>query len=305
MTPVPPPSYAARNHAADAADTQSPDNDDDELLQMLQSLNLAQSPSLSPRAHPQYPTTPPRSPSAVYSYRTPVKVATTSSWAEAAAETQGVSGASPRRLESKRKPRRKKGGYAVFCGRAVGAFRHWNEEVVPLVIGVSNSLYQGYPTLAEAQAAFKYAHHHGWTRIIDNNGSLSTTVAPPPSPMNAPEGPNPLHVGSSTSNGLWYVVYAGIAPGVYSSSLECSLNTLGLSASAFESCNSREVAVSLFQAAVAQNHSVPRLKQLPREEQEVFKARARDASARYRATQRQRERSLAATFGDPMYAVPD
>ncbi|KAJ7021078.1 hypothetical protein C8F04DRAFT_1195836 [Mycena alexandri] len=38
---------------------------------------------------------------------------------------------------------------------------------------------------------------------------------------------------------------------------------------------------------------------LPLEEQEVFKARARDASARYRATRRKREIALTAAFGTP------
>ncbi|KAJ7142163.1 hypothetical protein C8R46DRAFT_1233198 [Mycena filopes] len=260
MTSPPPPSYT---------------DDDEQLARLLAGLDLTSS----------APATPPRPSPALYAYRTPVSAGTTSSWAEAAAETQGVSGASPRRLSPKKAKRRKpSGGYAVFCGRRVGSFKDWIHDVVELVIRVPNSLFQGYPTLAQAELAFLYAQDRGWTRVIDVNGSFApTTIARPPLPVASNHSPNPLHAGSSTE-GAWYVVYAGITPGVYASSLECSLNTLGMSGAAFESCSTHDETLSLFRS---------RLKQLPPSEQEAFKARARVASARYRATLRQRQQDCA------------
>ncbi|KAJ7731414.1 hypothetical protein B0H16DRAFT_1733353 [Mycena metata] len=184
-------------------------------------------PSLS-SAPPQVPRTPTRPPH-TYSYRTPDRSGHTLSWAKAGAETQGVSSASPRRLIPKSKPRTKKGGYVVFCNLQIGAFRLW-DDVLPLVTRVPNSLYQGYPTLLDAQAAFKDAQERGWTRALAlaPDGSMTAPLVPPPSPANPQQGSNPLHAGR-VADSFWYVVYHGITPGVYASSLECSLNTQGLS----------------------------------------------------------------------------
>ncbi|KAJ7030561.1 hypothetical protein C8F04DRAFT_1263682 [Mycena alexandri] len=243
--PPPPPSYSATENVSDA--------DNAELQELFARFSITP-PDSSPRTPspsppPTLPTTPPRR-AVRYHYHTPERSAVSTSWAEAAAKTQGVSGASPRRLDPKPKPKHKKGGYAVFSGRAVGAFRYWNDDLTRLIIGVTNSLYQGYGTFAEAQATFEYAQAHGWTRIVAPDGSLSTTIARPPSPIGFLEEVNPLHAGRTS---LWYVVYAGITPGVYASSLECSLNTLGLSSPAFESCATKEIAVEKFQRAVREN----------------------------------------------------
>ncbi|KAJ7732896.1 hypothetical protein B0H16DRAFT_1732626 [Mycena metata] len=143
------------------------------------------------------------------------------------------------------KSRKKKRGYAVFSGWRIGASLN---EVIGLVSGVPNSLYQGYETLLQAQAAFEYAQVRGWTRVISPDGSPSASIARPPSPVGFSDPVNALH---ATRSSLWYVVYAGITPGVYASSLECSLNTLGLRSPAFESCESKEVVIRLFQEALA------------------------------------------------------
>ncbi|KAJ7021084.1 hypothetical protein C8F04DRAFT_1195841 [Mycena alexandri] len=238
----PPPPYNVDDNVEHNVD------DNDELIRLLAELELdpvspqTASPVIPPRTPPPVPTTPVRSVNPVYSYRTPVKSGTTSSWAEASSETQGVSGASPRRLTPKSKPRTKKRGYAVFCGREIGALRHWDQEVLPLVNKVPSSLYQGYSTFAEAEAAFKYAQGCGWTRVIAPDGSFSSTIAAAPTPSASLQVPNPLHAGSAAHGSLC---------------LECSLNTLGLSSSTYESCHSRETAESLFQAAVARHHVTP------------------------------------------------
>ncbi|KAJ7688915.1 hypothetical protein B0H16DRAFT_1752990 [Mycena metata] len=246
MPSLPPPPYTPHD-----TQTASGDDEEDELWRMLDALEISPA---------RRPSTPPRS--------APVRTVVLQRLlarppAEAVAETQGVSGASPRRIVPKSKPRTKKGGYAVFCGRGIGAFKHWNEEVVDLVVRVPNSLFQGYRTLAQAQAAFDYAHARGWTRVIHEDGTVSTTISWPPTPDTHHQGPapNPLHV--EGSGPFWYVVYSGIHPGIYASSLECSLNTLGLSSAAFEACATRAQAVSLFDAAVAEGrvrHIYPTLK---------------------------------------------
>ncbi|KAJ7119375.1 hypothetical protein C8R46DRAFT_1238644 [Mycena filopes] len=240
-TPPPPPPY------------NSDDADLFELFDLLDQLSISPDPAPPPALPP--PPTPPAP--ARYLYRTPARSAVTSSWAEAADETQGVSGASPCRLNAKRKSHARKGGYAVFSGLRIGTFAQWNDELTSLIIGVPSSLYQGYATFAQAQAAFDYAHTRGWTRVIAIDGSLSTTIARPPSPDAFQPSTNPLHAPRTS---LWYVVYAGINPGVLWS----------------------------------------RLKQSPLEEQEAFKARARAASARYRATCRQRQNHLIALYGRPV-----
>ncbi|KAJ7154642.1 hypothetical protein C8R46DRAFT_1227474 [Mycena filopes] len=217
--------------------------------------------------------------------------------AVAADLTQGVQGATPHRL-SPRKPksRPKRGGYAVFCGRATGAFRAWTGEAELLVKGVSNSVHQGYTSFELAQAAYDYALQRGWTRTLGTSTTLSTTSGPPlralPTPVGLLELPNALH-GDSGNSGRWYTVYCGISPGVYASSLECTLNTLGLKCAVFDSSDTKDQAIAAFQRALADGrvHDLRpiypslrlRLKELPPAEQEPFKARARDARARYKA----------------------
>ncbi|KAJ7035484.1 hypothetical protein C8F04DRAFT_1259028 [Mycena alexandri] len=244
------------------------DTDNNELALLLATLSIN---ALTPRAptppplRPPPPVTPPRPlvsppatplrPSQLYSYRTPQVSGVTSSWAVAADLTQGVPAATPRRLTPKpKKKSSKKKGYAVFCGLNTGAFRSWELEVEPLVKGVSNSIHQGYATFELAQAAYAYALQRGWTRIIGDPRDLATSAGPLiralPTPVGLLERPNALHAGNS-GPGLWYNVYCGISPGVYQSSLECSLNTLGLKCAVFESCGSKEEAIERFQRALS------------------------------------------------------
>ncbi|KAJ7024557.1 hypothetical protein C8F04DRAFT_1192235 [Mycena alexandri] len=181
---------------------------------------------------------------------------------EAAEATQGVAQGHATRVATPATPTRarnhgKRKGYAVFYGTVPGAYETW-AEVVPLVIGVSNSLYQGYPSLAAARAAFEYAAQRSWTRVCGASASPSTgtTVSIPalPQPVGMLEDPNPLHGadGAAVRGRRWYVVYSGITPGVYQSSLECSLNTVGLSCPVFDSWDNKALAIAKFQQAVGQ-----------------------------------------------------
>ncbi|KAJ7175320.1 hypothetical protein C8R46DRAFT_1213804 [Mycena filopes] len=241
MSSSPPPPYSATEE----------DADNDELNRLLSNLRLTTQPHpppLAPRLPPSL--TPPPAPPPV----TPPRPARPQ-LAVAADLTQGVRGATPQRLSPrKQKSHAKRRGYAVFCGRGTGAFRSWTDEVEPLVKGVSNSIHQGYASFELAQAAYDYALERGWTRTLGSSTALSTTSGPPlrslPTPVGLLELPNALHADSGNL-GRWYTVYCGISPGVYSSSLECSLNTLGLKCAVFDSADTKDQAIASFQRALA------------------------------------------------------
>ncbi|KAJ7673158.1 hypothetical protein DFH06DRAFT_1123889 [Mycena polygramma] len=200
---------------------------------------------------PASPTCDSPRPTALYVFTARI----TPSWSEAAALTQGVAG-SPRRLTPKPRSNKKPaGGHVVFFGRKPGAYRTWYGEAEPLVKGVSGSIHQVYHNFNLAGAAYDYAREQGWTRVLPVPCYDVSTAGPPilhfPIPDAVLDTPNPLHAGSSARDGHWYVVYSGILPGVYQSSLECSLNTVGISCVTFESFDSKVDALTAFQDAVA------------------------------------------------------
>ncbi|KAJ7430885.1 hypothetical protein B0H11DRAFT_2262786 [Mycena galericulata] len=247
-----------------------------EILGLLDDLTLDASPpgdhnarvspvSLSTRPVQQLstlrPQTPPPPPTAtnseaLYYYESPTQSGYTPHWDVAAHATQAVPGGMSRRLHNKQQSGGKRRGYAVFVGLQIGAFRHW-EEARPYVDGVSGSLYQGYGSFEAATAAFEYARVRSWTRqcgsaALVSSSATSVPVVHVPRPIGASETPNPLHTGVSwPGKGVWYVVYSGIIPGVYQSSLECSLNTAGVPGAVYDSCGSRDEAVNRFQLGVA------------------------------------------------------
>ncbi|KAJ7711716.1 hypothetical protein B0H16DRAFT_1744929 [Mycena metata] len=195
------------------------DDDDAELLALLSSLNVRDVDPVEPvNSQPPTPATnspltPTRLAPARYSFHSPVKTGVTDTWAHAAAETQGVSGATPQRLFKPSKSRVKKRGYAVFFGLLPGVYQQWS-EAEPLVKGVSGSLYQGYSTFDQAVEAYTYARQHGWTRTLPSSPLGVTTASPIsrlPEPAGLVGGPNPLH-GENAVTSLWYVVYCGITP---------------------------------------------------------------------------------------------
>ncbi|KAJ7490097.1 hypothetical protein B0H11DRAFT_2229614 [Mycena galericulata] len=142
---------------------------------------------------------------------------------------------SPTKGPSKKK---KHAAYAVFYGLRAGVYEQWfgpaGAEIQ--VRGVRYSLYQGYATLAQAEAAFEYARQRSW---------VSPTIAPTASIPSLPQASgaltvNPLHGGIITPK--WHIVYAGITPGIYASYLECALNTLGIPSSSYDSAVTHEEA---------------------------------------------------------------
>ncbi|KAJ7680854.1 hypothetical protein DFH06DRAFT_1120444 [Mycena polygramma] len=125
-------------------------------------------------------------------------------------------------------PKSPKAAYIVFRGRRVGVFYSWG-QVAAATAGLSFAIQQGYATPELAIASFEVAQQHGWTYE-------SATASPETLPRDAPL---PIRLGDDPEGGLFrrdpgdpfYVVYAGINPGVFGTYLECALNVLAVPAS--------------------------------------------------------------------------
>ncbi|KAJ7343880.1 hypothetical protein DFH08DRAFT_871385 [Mycena albidolilacea] len=195
------------------------------------------------------PTTLPAT-SAIYNYGTPTAAGYTADWAVAGTATQGVSHSHVRAIQksSPKKPRIKKHAYVVFAGLQCGVFHTW-ERTKPLVDRVPNSIFRGYSTVWEAEAAFAYAQMRQWTRV--SYAPLASIPAlPQPIGSALADEENPLH-GTEALDNRWFIVYRGIMPGVYRSHLECQLNTLGIPATLHEAVSGKDNALAKYRAAVA------------------------------------------------------
>ncbi|KAJ7506695.1 hypothetical protein B0H11DRAFT_1903480 [Mycena galericulata] len=243
-----------------------PDYDTDELTALIASLSdldiasLQQSPppALAP---PRTPSPRPNnhvstSPLARYAYHSPTKSGRTTDWSEAAHYSQGVAGGSVQRVvKGSEAPHPKPTAYAVFYGRTPGTYNRWSGPggAGAQVAGVSGALYQGYPTAQEAAAAFRYALTRGWTgeRPVPT-GTVTRPIPSLPVPVLPPVSlHNPLHGDAGCVDGRWYIVYAGIMPGIYRSYLECALNTLSIRGAVHDSADSESEAQRRWAAAVA------------------------------------------------------
>ncbi|KAJ7079882.1 hypothetical protein C8R43DRAFT_1143204 [Mycena crocata] len=241
---------------------------DDEFVSLLARLDLAD-------AQP-YPRPPPRTPSprpanrpveaphsfptmhsrsyvtdrrTVYRFESPTQEGHTYSWSRAGVATQGVPNAFVREVQTgtANKSRGKKVAYVVYCGIRTGVFRSWR-ETQPLVNGVSNCIYRGYTSLAQAEAAFSYALQRSWVRTAGT--PLTPGISQLPQPITSTADPtNPIN-GSETCDDKWYVVYHGITPGVYRSHLECQLNTLGVRGALHKGIIGRAAAINKYLQAV-------------------------------------------------------
>ncbi|KAJ7087731.1 hypothetical protein C8R43DRAFT_965018 [Mycena crocata] len=145
----------------------------------------------------------------------------------------------------------KKAAYVIYRGINIGVRLTWS-ETKPLVSGVSNCIFHGYASVAEAQAAFSYAQVRSWMRVIGSARAAAIPIADLPQPLLE----NPL-TWSETLDDTWYIVYAGILPGVYRSHLECQLNTLGISGALHESIIDQAAAFAKFAAAAGTVRYLP------------------------------------------------
>ncbi|CAK5276785.1 unnamed protein product [Mycena citricolor] len=166
----------------------------------------------------------------------------TSEWSVAGSLVQDKPGSravslSPRKTG--RRPRPK--AYVVFVGRRSGVFDLWS-ECKAQVSDYACCLYRGYSSKDRAEAAFVYAQQRGWTSAPGH----FRYVPPIPVTDDDYEVYNPLSGREEDNDKRWYVVYRGLRPGVYRSSLESQLNVTGVSGQLFESVEGEALARKRF-----------------------------------------------------------
>ncbi|KAJ7430094.1 hypothetical protein B0H11DRAFT_2264328 [Mycena galericulata] len=204
---------------------------------------------VTPAGHKTAPGTDIPSSPTLYRFDSPTKSGYTPDWSEAGTATQG----SPSHVHAIRKQRknRKNGNkieaYAVFRGRTIRVMQSW-PQVQAAISGVSFALQQGYPTVALATAAFELASQRGWTLQADSWSGQPVSVSRAPSPINAEQSTAPTLMHRHAQD-PWYVVYAGINPGIFASSVECALNVLGIESSLHESVPTFDEAKAKFDRA--------------------------------------------------------
>ncbi|KAJ7462421.1 hypothetical protein FB451DRAFT_1180710 [Mycena latifolia] len=206
----------------------------------------------------------------IYHYASPARRGYTTDWydpilfasfpvltytrAVAASATQGVPRSSVRAVHhgspSPSKRRGKKVAYVVFCGKRCGVFHTW-AETEPLVSGVA-SIFRGYASVADAQAAFAYAQARSWIR--SSEATVSVAIPALPRPHSPHDTQNPLN-GSEQLDDRWYIVYQGICPGIYRSHLESQLNTLAIRGAVHESVTGESAARSKYARALRQGNT--------------------------------------------------
>ncbi|KAJ6474622.1 hypothetical protein C8R47DRAFT_1221023 [Mycena vitilis] len=164
--------------------------------------------------------------------------------AEAAHATVGRREGTVHRVSpSPRQPKKTK-VYAVFFGITPGWYPGW-DVAQPLVSGVHGSVFLSYPSELTARAAFEYAQSKSWTGVCSDRSVPYEAVPHHELPTPATEPLTPLHCGT------WYIVYKGIAPGVYQSFLECALNTVGICGSTYDSARDKNAALASFARSMA------------------------------------------------------
>ncbi|KAJ7606053.1 hypothetical protein DFH06DRAFT_1348316 [Mycena polygramma] len=146
---------------------------------------------------------------------------------------------------SPRPARRRIVAYVVFRGRRIGVFYSWH-LVHQATSGLSFALQQGYASTELAIASFEVAQRHGWT-----------FQSAAPSPVTLPRhAPLPIAPGDDLNapglfprepNDPYYVVYAGINPGVFGTYLECALNVLAVPSSSHKRLPTYPEALRSFQ----------------------------------------------------------
>ncbi|KAJ7140436.1 hypothetical protein C8R46DRAFT_1233883 [Mycena filopes] len=251
-------------------DRDSPDLGDADLALLLANLDLSANAPGRPRTPLPVPQPPrerhtfpamgsrgTRPAQTIYQVDSPTGRAFTSNWAAAGHATQGVANTSVRAVQRGAPKKKKKAGkqpaagYAIFCGLRCGVFETW-AETRPLVNGVKNCIFRGYPTMQEAHAAFAYATNQGWVRRAD--APVLSGIPRLPEPIALHDTINALN-NHENFDGLWYVVYRGIIPGVYRSHLESQLNTVGVRGALHESVQGLSAAIVKYTDAMARGET--------------------------------------------------
>ncbi|KAF8877473.1 hypothetical protein CPB85DRAFT_1443592 [Mucidula mucida] len=179
---------------------------------------------------------------------------TTTDWSEASAHQQ--QGAHVLTLSPRKKSRRRAQVFVVFIGRVPGVYCTW-PETKSQVSGETCSLYLSYLTLEFAQAAYAYAQAREWVHTsaaMAPRAFQRVTLLHPPLLEHLESNPTAAGVAAAR----WYVVYAGIQPGIYRTFVKSGMNWIGVPGAAQESFVSLERARAAFQCGIA-NRRIIRL----------------------------------------------
>ncbi|KAF8892747.1 hypothetical protein CPB85DRAFT_1257650 [Mucidula mucida] len=136
-------------------------------------------------------------------------------------------------LSPRKKSRRKAQVFVVFIGRVPGVYRTW-PETESQVSGETCSLYLSYLTLEFARAAYAYAQAREWVHTsaaMAPRAFQRVTLLHPPLLEHLESNPTAAGVAAAR----WYVVYAGIQPGIYRTFVESGMNWISVPGAAQES----------------------------------------------------------------------
>ncbi|KAJ7606399.1 hypothetical protein DFH06DRAFT_1348108 [Mycena polygramma] len=208
---------------------------------------------------PDIVRTPPRSPppvsasaapsptSPLYRVESPRKVVYTEHWSEAGKAIQSTPHTHVKAVRRRVKRHPPRAAYVVFRGRRIGVFYTWAavEEATKRFPG---AICQGYAHEELAIAAFALAQHKGWT-YMSNSPSPAAFPRLAPLPIVEGEDSSKTVLSPRELDDPYYVVYAGINPGVFPTYLECALNVLAIPDSYHESFPTYDEAVSSFKRA--------------------------------------------------------
>ncbi|KAJ7178665.1 hypothetical protein C8R43DRAFT_1118037 [Mycena crocata] len=163
------------------------------------------------------------------------------------------------RCPTRPKPRSvPKAAHVVYRGSDTGVFDNW-EQAQRATTGVRFAIHQGYATRTQALAAFEWAHINGWVCKSDSWLPIALASSDAPHPVDLTATTAPL-LPARQPEDPWYIVYAGVNPGVFPTYLESALNHLGINASRHESVKTFEEAKERFLQAQKQHEVERRLK---------------------------------------------
>ncbi|TRM61684.1 hypothetical protein BD626DRAFT_548868 [Schizophyllum amplum] len=168
-----------------------------------------------------------------------------------------------RTLQDGQHPRVDAGGpaYAVFVGREPGVYVSWAECLVQ-VKGVAHNSYKVYSNFAGAERAYTAAEARGLTCTAEERASdirrviLHQRMEPQDLALCLHFLDDPTSKAMAYGASRWYVVYAGLQPGVYLTYHECSFSTSGYPGAKHESFDSLDGAIGAMERALASGRAV-------------------------------------------------